>query len=125
MEGKMTVIGRTKLCKAHAGEGTLPKIAYMVFGSGGTDQADQPIPVTGEETALYAELMRKPISSKEFVLPTTCRYFAHLDKPDLAGQFISEQGLIDEEGDLIIFNTFLKKGKDANAEMTFAMDEIF
>jgi len=125
MAGVITAIGREKLCRAHAGEIPLPKIAKMAFGDGGIDQQGGVIAETGEETALRNELLAKAIDSYSFPIPTTCRYLAKLSKADLANQSISEQGLIDEEGDLIAYKTFLSKGKDSDMEFSFEMDEIF
>ena len=54
----MTVRGREKLCKAHAGEIALPSIKWIAFGTGGVDENRQPLPVTGEEVALREEQYR-------------------------------------------------------------------
>ena len=37
MEGKVTVVGRTKILRARAGEIALPKIVGFAFGSGGSN----------------------------------------------------------------------------------------
>ena len=46
-------------------------------------------------------------------------------KEELANQSISEQGLFDEDGDLVAYITFLPKGKDEGMVFIFDMDEIF
>lgn len=121
----ITAIGREKLCKAHAGDIILPKISKMVFGKGGADENGDVIDTTGEETALRDLLLEKPIDSHIYPESTTCRYSTRLSKEELAGEYISEQGLVDEEGDLVAYKTFLKKGKDSDMEFIFDMDEIF
>lgn len=123
-DGVITAIGREKLCRAHSGEAALPKIVKMAFGDGGMDGAGVR-PTTGEEVTLQNELLKKDIDRHTFPIPTTCRYSCRLAKPDLANKQISEQGLIDEDGDLIAYKTFLPKGKDDDMEFVFDMDEIF
>ena len=125
-QGKTTVIGRRKLCKAHAGDLVLPQILYMGFGSGGVDAEGNVREPTGEETALSVELLRKPVEGHSYLeAETTCRYTVKLEKEELADTYISEQGLYDIDGDLIAYKTFLPKGKDADMEFIFDMDEIF
>lgn len=124
-QGVITVKGREKLCKAHTGDSTLPKIVKMAFGDGGVDGTGNVIPTTGEETDMRNELLRKDIDGHTFPVPTTARYSIRLDKTELAGENMSEQGLYDEDGDLIAYKTFLPKGKDADMEFVFDMDEIF
>lgn len=126
-QGVITVAGRKKLCRAHAGDEVLPKITQMAFGSGGVDEEGAVIETTGEETKLKTELLKKNIDSHSYPNEgqTTCRYTVRLSKEELADQSISEQGLFDEEGTLIAYKTFLPKGKDGDMEFVFDMDEIF
>lgn len=124
-QGVITKIGREKLCKAHAGDITLPIITQMAFGNGGVDESGTVIATTGEEVALRNELLRKNIDSHTFPITTTGRYSLRLGKEELADQTISEQGLFDAEGDLVAYKTFLPKGKDGDMEFIFDMDEIF
>lgn len=124
-QGRITTIGRLKLCQAHAGIIPLPKITKMGFGTGGLDTDGHPIDVLGTETSLKNEVLRKELSGYELVSDTTCRYLALLEKTDLINTYINEQGLYDEEGDLIVYKTFVAKGKDDDEEFVFAMDEIF
>ena len=122
-----TVKGRQKLCKAHAGLATLPKIEKMVWGKGGVDSDGTVKTPTGEETDLYDKLLEKNITSVTLVGEdeTTAKYTGKLEKTELAGEEISELGLVDTEGDLIVIRTFLPKGKDGDIEMTFDINEIF
>lgn len=124
-QGVITAIGREKLCKAHAGDISLPKIAQMAFGNGGLHENGEVRPTTGEEVSLQNELLKKDIDGHVYPELTTCRYTVRLTKEELANESISEQGLLDEEGDLIAYKTFLAKGKDADMEFVFDMDEIF
>lgn len=123
--GVITSKGREKLCKAHAGAMTLPKITKMAFGNGGVDSSGNVIATTGNETALKHQLLIKNIDSYSFPIPTTATYTLKLSKAELANQNISEQGLFDSTGDLIAYKTFLPKGKDDDMEFTFDMQEIF
>lgn len=126
-QGVITEIGRKKLCRAHAGDGTLPVITQMAFGSGGVDANGDVIEATGTETALKAELLKRDVDGHSYIdeKQTTCRYTVRLGKADLANKVISEQGLFDADGDLIAYKTFLPKGKDDDMEFIFDMEEIF
>lgn len=124
-QGVITLKAREDFAKAHAGDIALPHIVQMAFGSGGLDTEGNPIATTGEEVALRNELLRKEIDSHSYPETTTCRYSVRLDKVELANQVISEQGLFDENGNLVAYKTFLGKGKDDDMEFIFDMDEIF
>ena len=126
-DGVITKIGRKKLCMAHSGDADLPKIAKMAFGDGGVTPDGIVIETTGEETALKNELLQKDLESHTYINEdqTTCRYKVTLEKTELANKNISEQGLFDEDGDLVAYKTFLPKGKDGDMEFIFEMDEIF
>lgn len=127
MKGIVTEIGRKKLCMAHAGDYSLPKILYMAFGDGGLSKEGIVKEPTGRENSLYSELLRKEIEKHSYTdeTQTTCRYTARLEKPELSNQSISELGLYDEENDLVAIKTFLPKGKDEDMEFIFDMDEVF
>ncbi len=120
----MTNRGREKLCKAHAGDIELPAVKYIAFGTGGVDENRIPIPVTGEEVALRNEEHRMELTH-QFPLPTTCEYLSDLDKTILPNQYISELGFFDEEEELVMYSTFLEKGKDNDMEFNFAIKEVF
>ena len=126
-KGVITLTGRKKLCMAHAGDATLPKIAKMVWGDGGVDEHGTPRATTGNEVGLYNKLLEKEIESHNYVNEekTTCRYRSTLEKGELTGKEISEMGLLDADGDLIAYRTFLRKGKDEDVPQSYDMDEIF
>lgn len=124
----ITKIGRKKLCKAHAGDIALPRIVKMAFGDGGVDAEGIEKKPTGEETSLYHELLQKEIERhgyKEGTDETTCQYYATLEVGECTGAYISEIGLIDEEGDLIAIRTLLRMGKTEDIPLAFNMDEVF
>lgn len=125
MLGKMTEIGKQKLCKAHAGDTPLPKIKKMVFGSGGIGEDGTALPITGQETGLKQQLLEKEIDSHSYPDVVSCEYVCKLVKSDLAGSNISEIGLLDEDGDLIAYRTMRNIGKDDDMEIAFAMTETF
>ena len=123
----MTETGRRKLCKAHAGDITLPTIAQMAFGDGGVDENGEVLEMTGKETGLKHELFRGDIDRHLFAedQETTCKYFRRLGKTDLAGNTISEIGLFDSDGDLVAYRICPPKAKDADEEFDFNIDEVF
>ena len=121
----MTAKGRENLVKARAGDITLPAITGMAFGDGGVDAGGTPIAPSSSATALNHQLLRKAITSHSYPDSTTCRYVCTLTEEELAGESISELGLYDSEGDLVCIKTFTAKGKDADIEMTFTVDDEF
>ena len=52
-------------------------------------------------------------------------YTATLGVGECTGKYISEIGLIDEEGDIVAIRTFLPMGKTEDIPLVFDMDEIF
>ena len=121
----ITEKGREKLCRSHAGDRSLPKLKWIAYGNGGTDEAGNPIPMTGKEEALRNELLRLEIDAHQYPIPTTCEYRSGIGKSDLVNIFLSELGIFDEEGDLIVYRTFLKKGKDDDMLFDFSIQEMF
>lgn len=67
IKGVITAVGRKKLCEAHAGTKALSPIAQMGWGDGGVDESGTPKVVTGEETVLFSELMRKDVEKPVYV----------------------------------------------------------
>ncbi len=123
----ITEIGKKKLCKAHAGDLELPVITKMAWGDGGVDEGGTPKQTTGAETGLYNQLLEKEVEGHSYPIEgeTTCRYVGRIEKSELTGKNISEIGLIDADGDLVAYKTFLPKGKDEDVPMEFNMDEVF
>ena len=121
----ITAAAREKMVKARAGDITLPTIVKMAFGNGGVDSGGNVIPPSDSQTGLTNELYRKNIDSHSFPTATTCRYVCTLAEAELAGQNISEIGLVDSDGDVLCIKTFLAKGKDGDIEQTYSIDDIF
>lgn len=133
MEVKMTKTGRELLCKAHAGDMQLSPITYISLGAGGCSSGT-PILVTGNETAMKEELIQKEIESHQYLekadestgaISVKVRYTISLGETELVGKTISEAGLMDADGNLVAYMTFLEKGKDKDMEFIFNMDELF
>ena len=121
----ITVTARKKMVQARAGAIVLPKIVGMVFGSGGVDASGNVIAPTEDQTELNHEIFRKEISGYTFISDTRCRYECDLTESELAGEYISEIGLYDADGDISCIKTFTKKGKDGDLEMAFTLDDVF
>lgn len=121
----ITKKARENLVKARAGAIILPVIVGMAFGDGGVDAGGTVVPPTEVQTGLNHELFRKEIDGYSFPADTTCRYECTLSGSELAGKDISEIGLYDANGDIVCIKAFTKKGKDADLEMTFVLDDIF
>ncbi len=121
----ITKKARENMVKARAGAITLPKIVGMAFGEGGVDSSGSVVAPTVDQKELKQELLRKEIKSYSFPAETTCQYVCALTENELAGKDISEIGLYDENGDIACIKTFKSKGKDADIQMTFTLDDVF
>ncbi len=121
----VTLKARKKMVQARAGAIALPPIVGMVFGTGGVDASGVPVVPSGNDDSLKQEIFRKEVDSYTFTDDTTCRYLCTLAVNECANEDISEIGLYDSDGDLIAVKTFKVKGKDADLEMTFQIDDIF
>lgn len=121
----ITAKARENLVKARAGDITLPAIVGMAFGDGGVDAGGNPITPSSSATALNHQLLRKVVSGHTYPNATTCRYTCTLTTSELAGESISELGLYDSNDDLVCIKTFTAKGKDADIELTFTVDDEF
>lgn len=121
MEGKVTTIGKTKILKARAGEITLPKIVGFAFGSGGVSGST----VLSPGETLKSEFLRKQVDSHTLKASEgKCEYYCTLNGSEANGKSISEIGLYDEEGDIIMIANFTSKGKDSDVSMRFEIDDI-
>lgn len=117
---------REMLCKITSGAvSTLPAIAQMAFGDGGTDGAGTVRKPNGGQTALNHEVARYPVGSIDYPTATTARYSVTIPRPDLAGVSISEAALVDEDGRLCAIRNMLPKGKDGDVEFVFTFDDEF
>ncbi len=121
----ITIAARNKMLRARAGEIGLPKIAGFVFGDGGVDEAGEVIAPLDEETALKNEILRKPYDSYIMLDDTTCRYMCTIEENEIPGSEISEVGLYDADGDILVMKRFSKKGKDADLSMIFWINDSF
>lgn len=121
MEGKITTVGKTKILRARAGEITLPKVAGFAFGSGGSDGSTV---LTPGET-LKNEFLRKVVDGHTLKLTENkCEYYCTLNGSEANGKSISEIGLYDSAGDIIMIANFLPKSKDSNISMKFEIDDV-
>lgn len=121
----VTLMARNKMLRARAGEITLPRITEFAFGNGGIDGSGQPKEPTDTQSELNNEIFRKPIDGYKMLSATKCRYTCTLLNSELAGENISEIGLVDEDGDLVAIKNFKSKGKDDDLEMEFQLDDTF
>lgn len=121
----ITKTAREKLVKARAGAIALPKITGMAFGDGGCDAGGIVLAPEEDRAELRHELYRKEIDGYRFTADTVCRYECTLMENEMAGEYISEIGLYDAEGDLVCMKSFKRKGKDDDLQMTFILDDVF
>ena len=121
----VTLQAKKKMMRARAGEISLPKIVGMAFGSGGVDSSLNVITPVATQTKLNNELLRKKIDGYTILSDSKCRYECTLKNSELVGSYISELGLYDEDGDLVAIKNFMRKGKDADIEMTMQIDDEF
>lgn len=122
MNSMITVTGRRKMAQARAGVATLPKIVGIALGNGGVDTEGN---VLAPGETLNNELLRREADSITPVSETSYRFSLCLSKDELAGEAISEMALYDEDGDIVAVKNFSVKGKDADMEMIFEIDDTF
>lgn len=121
----ITLAARKKMLRARAGEIQLPKIVGFVFGDGGVDELGEIIPPQDSDTELRNEILRKKYDSYTMLDDTTCRYMCTIGENELPGSEISEIGLYDADGDILVIKRFSKKGKDEGLSMMFWMNDSF
>lgn len=122
MKAEMTHTGKVKLLRARAGEISMPKITGFAFGTGGVNETGVIQPVGN---TLKAEFLRKNIDN--YVLEAEServKYYCTLSGSEAAGKVISEIGLYDADGDIIMVSNFLGKGKDDGLTMRFEIDDV-
>lgn len=110
MSEAVTVNGFRQRLAAHmAGVATLAPIAYVAFGDGGHNADMTPKAAGSSVTALYHEVLRKPLTSisQEDLLSVTGK--GVVDSSEIVGGVISEAGLIDADGYLVGWKTFAPK----------------
>lgn len=121
----VTTRAKKKMLQARAGIAALPKITGMAFGDGGVNSSGVVVVHSADQNALHHELLRKPIDGYEVVSETKIRYACTLTADELAGEYISEVGLYDANGDMVAMKAFTKKGKDGDMETTFECEDTF
>jgi len=122
----VTIKAKKKMLQARAGIiSQLPHISHMAFGDGGVDSNGNVIEFSPNATALHHERLRKAIDGYQVISDTCIRYSATIEEDELAGEYISECGLIDSAGDFMALKSFMKKGKDAGIEVIFECDDTF
>ncbi len=120
----ITNIRRKKMAEASHSTGTIAKITHIALGSGGVNEQNEVIEPFPDSLSLNHEVARKPYSSSKKVSDTCYEYTIKLEKDELVGIYISELALIDEDGDVVAFSTFLAKGKD-ETEVTFTVEDNY
>ena len=121
----ITVAARKKMLRARAGEIQLPKIVGFVFGDGGVNASGEVISPLESESELKHEILRKVYDKYTILDDTTCRYECTIAENELPNAQISEIGLYDKDGDILVIKRFSKKGKDADLSMTFWINDTF
>lgn len=94
------------------------QIRYFVFGTGAKYTP------TGKETALANEVYRAERILVEQTDERTWTYTGEIPSDVCNGEFISEIGLADQDGELICIKTFDKKLKSSGNPMVFKIDNL-
>lgn len=121
----VTTKAKKKMLEARAGIASLPKIVGMAFGDGGVDDSGNIVAHSADSNALHSELLRKAVDGYEVISDTKIRYRCTLSASELSGDYISECGLYDADGDFVALKAFMKKGKDSDMEVVFECDDTF
>lgn len=93
---------KEKLSRSISGVGETPVATYAGFGNGGHNQITAvPIPLTGEETIVTGELVKKPVESIDYEADAKTTIIAILDYDEANNNSISSFGLYDADNELI------------------------
>lgn len=105
---------RQRIATRMAGGAALAPIAYMAFGDGGHNPDMTPKPPSQAATALYHEVMRKPLASitQDDVFSVTGK--GMVEGSEMIGISVSEAALLDANGNLVGFKTFAPKHKESD-----------
>lgn len=114
---------KLKMLKMRAMGSDAWQIKYFAFGTGLGDDGKKYTP-TGKETALKNEVARVEIISATKLDDTSYQYLGEIPEDTANGEYISEMGLVDSEGDLVCIKTFDKKLKRSSSAMVFKIDDI-
>lgn len=114
---------KRKMIKARFDGNSGIQIAGFVFGIG-LDRDGKAYVPDADQTELRHEIVRKELDSKMRISDTCYRYTGMLNELEGNGQYISEIGLIDTDGEVVCIKTFDKKIKNREAEMTFRIDDM-
>ncbi len=114
---------KLKMLKMRAIGSDAWQIKYFAFGTGLGDDGKKYTP-TGKETALKNEVARTEVISATKLDDRSYQYLGELPEDTASGEYISEMGLVDSEGDLVCIKTFDKKLKRNSAAMVFKIDDI-
>ena len=120
----ITKFRREQLTKITSGAiDTMAKIAYIALGDGGADEGGTIIQPNEEQTALAHEIGRYEVEAPAFPVSTTARYTITVPEGELAGQKITELGLLDADSKLVAIRNCSPKIKAADEAFTFIFDD--
>jgi phage-related tail fiber protein len=103
---------RQRIAAAMTGGAPLSPVAFMAFGDGGHNPDGTPKPPLNTATALYHEVLRKPLASIVQEDPFSVTGKGTVETNELIGVAVSEAALIDTNGELIGIKTFAPKFKE-------------
>lgn len=126
MQTYFTNYYRKKIAAAAAEGAAFPKITKMAFGNGGLNSDGNVKTETGEETALYGELMQKELDGHTFSADgKSVIVSCTIEKDELVGETITEIGLIDAEGGLAGIKFCQPQKKDEDFRYLFEIECSF
>ena len=99
------------------------QIKYFAYGTGLGDDGKKYTP-TGKELALKNEVARVEIISATQLDDRSYQYLGEIPEDTANGEYITELGLVDSDGDLVCIKTFDKKLKKNGTAMVFKIDDI-
>ena len=114
---------KLKMLKMRAIGSDAWQIKYFAFGTGLGDDGKKYTP-TGKETTLKNEVARIEVIYATKLDDRSYQYLGEIPEETANGEYISEMGLVDSEGDLVCIKTFDKKLKRNGAAMVFKIDDI-
>ena len=105
---------RKRLARHFYDGSALPKLKYMAFGDGGHNDDGTPKDPSPDQTSLNHEIIRKELSQIFQEDDYSVTGVGRIEKSECVGAYISEAGLIDENGNLIGIKNFSPKIKESD-----------
>ena len=114
---------RRRLCGLLSGSlQALSPVRYIALGTGGQDEAGNPLIPSETQASLHNEVGRYPVAEPADPDETTARFSIVVPEGELAGMGLNEMALVSGDGALYMLRNTLPKFKEEDEEFEFVFD---